>query len=310
LREPWSRASLERLATLLEHAECRFAAPMVAHTSFQIGGPADLLVCVTTQADLERALDYCAGERVPWMLLGRGTNLLVRDGGVRGVVLTLGGELGTYRFDGNTATAGAGAPLGALARAAGNRGLAGLEFACGIPGSVGGAVVMNAGAYHGQFSDVVASVTVVGAGQAPCRLDRHELEFGYRWSSLQQGMAVVLEAKCELRPGDPVALGAIMAELDAKRRAKQPVGLPSAGSVFKRPPGHYASHLIEAAGCKGRRRGGAQVSPLHAGFIVNTGNATSQDVLALMAEVQAAVYARSGIMLEPEIKIIGEDLDE
>lgn len=310
MQELASRASLERLVALLEHSVCTFDAPMAQHTSFQIGGPADLLVCATTRADLQRTLDYCAGERVPWVLLGRGTNVLVRDGGVRGVVLTLGEELATYQFTGNTATAGGGASLISLARDAAARGLAGLEFACGIPGSVGGAVVMNAGAYHGQVSDVVAWVTVTNAGDAPCRLDRGELEFGYRWSSLQERPVVVLEVGCELRPGAPAALEAVMAELDAQRRTKQPLGLPSAGSVFRRPPGDYASRLIEAAGCKGRRRGGAQVSPLHAGFIVNTGRATARDVLALMEEVKAAVHARSGIALEPEIKIIGEDADE
>lgn len=310
MRERVSRATLERLTRILERAECRFGEPLARHTSFQVGGPADLWVCVNTRAGLQQALDYCACEGIPWILLGGGTNVLVRDGGVRGVVLTLRQELATYRFAGNTVTAGAGAALSALARDAAARGLAGLEFACGIPGSVGGAVVMNAGAYHGQLSDVVAWATVTRPGHQLRRLDRDQLEFGYRWSSLQEQPAVVLEVGCELRPGDPAALEAVMADLDTRRREKQPVDLPSAGSVFKRPPGHYASRLIEEAGYKGRRRGGAQVSPLHAGFIVNTGGATARDVLGLMEEVQAAVYALSGIMLEPEIKIIGEEWDE
>ncbi|MEW6524998.1 MAG: UDP-N-acetylmuramate dehydrogenase [Bacillota bacterium] len=304
------RERLESLVKILEHADVWFDEPLWRHTSFQIGGPADLFVSVTTLPDLAAALDFCACHQVPWVLLGRGTNVLVKDGGVRAVVLTLGGELATYNFHGHSATAGGGACLGKLARAAASAGLGGLEFASGIPGSVGGAVVMNAGAYNGQLADVVSWVTVVSPGQEPRRLDRAELEFDYRWSSLQERRVVVTEVGIELRPGDPAALLATIDELDARRRSRQPLDLPSGGSTFKRPPGHYAAQLIEEAGLKGRRRGGAQVSPVHAGFIVNTGGATAQDVLVLMEEVQKAVYTTAGVMLEPEIRIIGEDPDD
>ncbi|HCW52017.1 MAG TPA: hypothetical protein DGR79_08175 [Clostridiales bacterium] len=294
-------------------------APMREHTSFRIGGPVDYLVTVGSRSELAGVLGCCRRARVPYLILGRGTNLLVRDGGFRGVAVRLDGAFLDLEWEGRRVEAGAAVSLADLARECGRRGLSGLEFAVGIPGSVGGAVVMNAGAYGRSVSDVLESVEILRtrepgggptggpAGGEVARVPAAGLGFGYRRSRVQDEGWVVLSARFELVPGDPAAIRALEEEFTRRRRERQPLDLPSAGSVFKRPPGHYAGRLIEEAGLKGLRVGDAQVSEKHVGFIVNLDQATARDVLELIRRIQQAVFERSGIMLEPEIKIVGED---
>lgn len=297
---------LVRLAASLPPGRVRLAEPLAPYTTFRIGGPADALVLPENIAELQSVLRYCADCGLPVFILGRGSNLLVRDKGVRGVVVKLAGEFTRTEVSGTAVTAGAGVPLAETARLAWRHGLGGMEFAHGIPGTVGGAVVMNAGAYDGEMKDIVTGAKVVDR-QGNCReIDQAELSFGYRHSALQGDDLIVAMVALNLYPADPDAIQAKMDELAARRRAKQPLDLPSAGSTFRRPPGYYAGTLIDQAGLKGRRVGDAQVSELHAGFIVNRGQATAADVLALIAIVQAEVRQQFGVMLEPELKIVGE----
>jgi len=284
---------------------------MRLHTSFRIGGPADFLVTVVSVSELARLLTLCRAEGVPVLVIGRGTNLLVRDGGIRGVVVRLAGEFLEVRFGDRRAVAGAAVGLGELAWECGRRGLAGLEFAEGIPGSVGGAVVMNAGAYGREMKDVVESAGVIRPGSdTPEVAAAAELGFRYRGSRLQDEGWTVTWACFRLDSDDRAAIERRMEELAARRRMKQPLDLPSAGSVFKRPPGYYAGTLIERSGCRGLRVGDAQVSELHAGFIVNLGRATARDVLTLIGLVRERVLTETGVALEPEIRIVGEDLPD
>lgn len=242
------------------------------------------------------------------VILGNGTNLLVRDGGYEGVVLRLGSGFTGIRREGNFLTAGAAAPLSKIAKEAAQNGLSGLAFAAGIPASAGGAVFMNAGAYGGEMKDVVKSVRMISRdGLREAILSGDELEFSYRTSALRKSGDIVTEVTFELTPGDPEAIAAEMRELAERRNAKQPLAYPSAGSFFKRPQGHFAGALIEEAGLKGLSVGGAQVSALHAGFIINKGGASAGDVLALMRLVQNIVRDRSGVELVPEVQIIGRD---
>lgn len=291
----------------LQLKEYFFDLPMSKITSFRVGGPADLVVEAATPGELATAIEYCRREGIPWLLVGKGTNLLVRDGGIRGVVVRLGRGFQEIKVWENKILAGAAVPLSRLAETAAAASLAGLEFASGIPGSVGGAVFMNAGAYDGEMSQVVREVTAFLPGQGLVRFKGDDLCFGYRRSCLQNRKAIALAVQFQLRPGDKEEIFAKMADLTARREAKQPLEMPSAGSVFKRPPGHFAGGLIEAAGLKGLKVGGAQVSPKHAGFIVNTGTATAKDVLQLIATVQKRVFEHSGLWLETEVRVVGED---
>jgi len=306
------------------------------HTSFRIGGPADFLITVESVLELARLVSCCRRHGVPFLILGRGTNLLVRDGGIRGVVVKLAGEFLRTEFSDTRVEAGAAVGLSDLARECGDRGLSGLEFAGGIPGSLGGAVIMNAGAYGREMKDVVESAQVLrpedagpggaagdtipgavgdaapgavagGEVPAPVTLPAAELELGYRTSRPQREGWVVLSARLRLEPGDPDEIRRLEEDYSDRRRSRQPLDIPSAGSAFKRPPGHYAGKLIEDAGLRGLRVGNAQVSEKHVGFIVNLGRATAADVLSLMEEVRAAVYRNSGVRLEPEIRVVGED---
>ncbi|MBR1496621.1 MAG: UDP-N-acetylmuramate dehydrogenase [Oscillospiraceae bacterium] len=279
--------------------------PMSRHCSFRTGGPAEVFAEPSSPEELAalRALLWSLGEE--GVVIGRGTNLLVRDGGVRGAVIHIGEGFGSLVREGETLRAGAGLSLARLAGAARDWGLAGLEFAHGIPGSLGGAVLMNAGAYGGEMKDAVVSVSYLDE-----RGERRETEepgFAYRRSRFSGGGEIVLGAALRLEPGDPAEISARMRALAEKRAASQPLDLPSAGSTFKRPAAGYAAALIDAAGLKGCRVGGAMVSAKHAGFVVNAGGATSGDILALMAHIQEEVERRFGVSLEPEVKIIGAD---
>lgn len=282
--------------------------PMSRHTSFRVGGPVDALVCPGAAGEIAAVLDWCRRREIPRLIMGNGTNLLIRDGGFRGVVVKLSERFRGVSVSGNRVTAQAGASLAAVARAARRASLSGLEFAAGIPGTVGGAVAMNAGAYGGAMADVTGWAEVLDAGGEVRRIDGRDMGFGYRRSRLQDEEMTALSVELELIPGDGAGIQARMDELAARRMETQPLTLPSAGSVFKRPPGGYAGRLVEEAGLKGARVGGAQVSPKHAGFIVNLGGATAADILTLMDRVAGAVERRTGIRLEPEVRILGEDV--
>lgn len=285
----------------------KFDEPMSRLTSFKIGGPADLLVEPETPEELAGIVEYCLEYDIPWIFLGRGSNLLVRDKGVRGVAIRLGKGFCYTKVEGTRMWAGAATPLSTVAEVAAGHSLSGLEFASGIPGSVGGAVFMNAGAYEGEMCQVVVETKLYKPGEGFLTLKKEELCFGYRRSRLQQEKLIALQVTMELSPGEESAVREKMADYNNRRRSKQPLELPSAGSVFKRPEGHYAGRLIEEAGLKGARIGDAQVSEKHAGFIVNLGKATARDVLALIALVREEVFKKFGVSLEPEVRVIGEE---
>lgn len=297
----------ETLIAEVKPERFRYDEPLAGYTSFRIGGPADLLVEVNTRAELAKLISYCERMAIPWFFLGRGTNVLVDDTGLRGVALRFGPDFARITVDGVCLRAGAAAPLALVAETAARHGLSGLEFASGIPGSLGGGVFMNAGSYGGEMKDVVVAAEVYQPGIGFVTFSRDEMAFGYRTSILQKTGGILVEALLQLTPGDETAIRAEMKRLNAQRRAKQPLDYPSAGSVFKRPAGAFAGQLIEEAGLKGRRIGQAQVSPKHAGFIVNLGGATARDVLALIEEIQTIVFQRTGYRLEPEIRILGRE---
>ena len=299
---------LKELAQRVPQAVARFGEPLKEHTSFAVGGPCDLMLVLGTVEELEEALGYCHEQQLPWFLLGKGSNLLVPDNGVRMVVIKLAGEFTDFHIDaGGRVLAGAAVSLAVVARACAAAGWKGLEFAAGIPGSLGGGVIMNAGAYEGQMSDVVQRVEVLSPGQTSRWLEATDLAYTYRKSKLQDQGLVVTRVEMVLSRGKACELLDHIEELESRRWQKQPLELPSAGSFFKRPQGHYAAALIEKAGLKGIRVGGAQVSPLHAGFIVNAGDATAGDILALMERVKAEVYDQFGVVLEPEVRILKEE---
>lgn len=282
-------------------------APMARYTTFQVGGPADLLVFPTTKEALVPCLRQLAAEHIPAMVMGNGSNLLVRDGGIRGAVVSLS-RMCAIRAEGELLLAEAGAKLSQVCAAALQHGLTGLEFAGGIPGSVGGGVYMNAGAYGGELSQVVRRVTLLDEqGHLRC-VPQEQMAFGYRRSLCMEQPYTVVECEFALHRGDVAQARQYLRELNRRRREKQPLEYPSAGSTFKRPEGHYAGALIEEAGLKGVSVGGAAVSEKHAGFIVNTGQATARDVLQLIELVQRAVLEHSGVALSPEVRIVGEDL--
>jgi len=275
-------------------------APLAPMTTWRIGGPAELLATPADEADVLRAVRWAAASELPWRVLGNGSNLLVADAGVSGLVLRLRRTLDTITIDGSRVVAGAGASLPAVARAAAGAGLAGIEFGAGIPGGVGGAIVMNAGWHEFEIGNVVAGVRTLEAGGDVVRHAREACGFAYRQSAFRGGRGIVLAAELALRPDDPAAVNERLLRFSEGRKANQPTELPSCGSVFLKPPGDFAGRLIEAAGLKGRRVGGIQVSEKHANFFVNLGGGTEADVLALVSEVESAVLAASGVTLTRE----------
>lgn len=280
--------------------------PMSLHTTWRVGGPADLFIEPADGEDLARALCLLAAVRCPWLTVGAGSNLLVKDGGIRGAVLHLT-RLRRFEIDdAGRVTAGAGLPLMSLIRATIERGLAGLEGLAGIPGTVGGGVVMNAGAGGQQLADVVEAATLVGPEGAEV-WSRERLAFGYRSSAVEAGQ-VITEARLRLRPGDPRQLAEAFAGRLAERAAAQRVGGPNAGSVFKNPSGASAWSLIDAAGLRGAVEGSARVAERHSNFIVTTNTACAGDLLRLIERIRDRVRGQSGIELETEVKIVGEDL--
>ena len=278
--------------------------PLSRHTTFQIGGPAAVFCRPETPAQLLRTLELCREHGVRSYLLGNGSNTLFSDAGFDGAVVCTVEMKRPVTVSGNVLRAAAGAPLGAVCRKAQQAGLAGLAFAFGIPGTVGGAVYMNAGAYGGELKQVLRRVTFLDRALRLDSLPVQELALGYRTSRFETGGGVILEAEFSLAPGDPAAIEAEMQELMARRREKQPLELPSAGSTFKRPQGAFAGALIEQSGLRGFAVGGAAVSTKHCGFVVNTGGATCADVVALTEEVARIVYEKTGYRLEREIRVV------
>lgn len=280
--------------------------PMRRHTTFLVGGPADLFITPAGPAELAKALSLCRKAEVPYIVIGNGSNLLVSDSGVRGAVIRTGHAMSIVETEGCVVRAQAGASLSLIAAKAKAAGLAGFEFASGIPGSLGGAIVMNAGAYGGEMAQVVSSVTVLTADGTFKEIPAADMDFGYRKSCVPENGYTVISASLRLTPGDSRHIGERMDELAAARRSKQPLEYPSAGSTFKRPAGNFAGKLIMETGLAGFSVGGACVSPKHCGFVINTGGASAQDIYTLCMEVRRAVFERTGIMLELEVRTLGE----
>lgn len=280
--------------------------PMWKHTTFRVGGSADCLLFPASVQEVQRIVALTKRYALPLTVLGNGSNVLVRDKGIRGVVMAFGKPFAHIRHEGERLFLGAGTLLSVAAQYAADHGLDGLAFAAGIPGSVGGAVFMNAGAYDGEMKDVVSRMEAVdGAGQI-VTYRGEEADFGYRRSMFQENGHILTSVELTLARGDAGAIRQKMAALYARRREKQPLEYPSAGSTFKRPAGHFAGTLIDETGLKGLSVGDAQVSEKHAGFIINRGHATAQDILMLMEEVKRRVFLAHGVALVSEVRIIGE----
>ncbi len=301
-----SKALIDFLKTVVPAENIHQEEPMAGHTTFRVGGPAEVLVSVEKRGQLEKVIRYLNLAGWPYFLLGKGSNLLVGDRGYRGVIITLAGEFSEVRVEGDRVTAGAAASLSQAARAAMEDGLTGLEFASGIPGSVGGGVRMNAGAYGGEMSQIVESVQVMYTDGNVLTLNQETMEFGYRSSVLRDRPYVVTEVCMKLEKGVREEIADRMNDLASRRREKQPLEYASAGSTFKRPEGNFAGKLIMESGLAGARVGGAKVSEKHCGFVINDGTATAADVAALISKVVDTVKERSGIRLEPEVIFLGD----
>ena len=300
-----SAAVIEALKEIVPVDKVLLQEPMKLHTTFRIGGPADCLVYLENEEQLCKIQKYLRLVDVPYTVIGNGSNLLVSDQGYAGIVLVVGKQYEPDRSEGLLSGGrgrGTDEPGGQKQRK--EHGLTGLEFAAGIPGTIGGGAVMNAGAYDGEMSQVVTTVTVVNRNGEIMELDNSTMEYGYRTSVIQNQSFVVTKVTFRLQPGDPEQIAAKMEELAIRRREKQPLEYPSAGSTFKRPEGHFAGQLIMEAGLRGYSVGGAKVSEKHCGFIINTGNATAEDVKDVIWEVQRRVKERFHVELEPEIKFL------
>ncbi|MGN0426247.1 MAG: UDP-N-acetylmuramate dehydrogenase [Agathobacter sp.] len=296
---------LEHLKQVIPEESIRLNEPMKNHTTFRIGGNADYFVSVNRE-QLPQILAIAKGDEVSVTIIGNGSNLLVKDGGIRGLVVEIGKDMEEIQIHGNCITAGAGALLSKIARAAADAGLSGLEFASGIPGSLGGAVVMNAGAYGGEMKQVLVSAKVLDKNGEEKILSNEELDLSYRHSCIEEKGYIVVEATIRLNPKEKEQIFAEMEDIRKRRLEKQPLEFPSAGSTFKRPEGYFAGKLIQDSGLSGYSVGGAQVSEKHNGFVINKGNATAQDVLTLIENVKKEVYRQFQVELVPEVKIIGE----
>lgn len=281
--------------------------PMKNHTSFKIGGPADILLIPKEIEQISQAVTLCKELDVDYFIMGNGSNLLVSDKGIRGVVIKISENLNDVKVEGNKIIAQSGILLSKLSKVALKHSLTGLEFASGIPGSLGGAITMNAGAYGGEMKDVVTLVRCIDENGEIIEFTNEQMKFGYRSSIIDERELIVIEVEMELKKGNYEDIKNYMDELTQKRTSKQPLNLPSAGSTFKRPEGYYAGKLIEDAGLRGLRFGDAQVSEKHCGFVVNLGNATCNDVLNLIKVIQKTVRDKFGVELKTEVKIIGEE---
>ena len=297
---------LTKLEELIGKGHVLYDDPMKKHTTFRVGGPARALVEPGSAEDVKSVVEFCKSEQIPYYIVGNGSNLLVGDKGFRGAIIQLYKSMGTFQVEGNQITAQAGCSLAQIANAALDAALTGFEFAAGIPGTLGGAVVMNAGAYGGEMKDVLASVRVMTEEGEIMELPAEELGLGYRTSIIPEKRYIVLGAVISLTEGKKEEIKAQIDDLRQKRVSKQPLEYPSAGSTFKRPEGYFAGKLIQDSGLKGFTVGGAQVSEKHSGFVINKGNATAADVMELIRQVTAKVKEDTGVTMEPEVKQIGE----
>ena len=279
---------------------------MKNHTTFKIGGSADVFVDAESAEEISDIIKYCKNNGIPYMVIGNGSNMLVSDKGIRGVVIKVGAKMNGISVDGETVTAGAGARLSAVANEALKAGLSGFETLSGIPGMLGGAIYMNAGAYGGEMKDVLESVTYIDAEGEMKTAEKDKLDLSYRHSMFEDSGFVIVSAVMRLKKGNYEDIKASMLDYNKRRADKQPLSMPSAGSTFKRPEGHFAGKLIQDSGLMGYTIGGAQVSDVHAGFLVNKGGATAEDVMRLIEYVQKTVTEKFGVQLEPEVRLIGE----
>lgn len=301
-KEQW----LTDLRGFLADDHVKMDEPLHLHTLTKMGGPADIFVTPTTEDETAFTVKYAYKNNIPLLLLGNGSNMVVRDGGFRGIVLTLK-SLQAIRIEGTKVYAQGGANIKKVSKTVAAKQLTGFEFACGIPGSIGGAMAMNAGAYGGEIKDIIKQATVLSKEGDKLVLSKEDLALGYRKSIITKKGFYVLSAEFELEVGKQTVIDAKMSELTYQRETKQPLEFPSAGSVFKRPPGNFAGKLIQDSGLQGRGFGGAEVSTKHAGFIVNKNNASANDYIQTIEMVKAAVHEKFGIDLELEVKIVGED---
>ena len=297
---------IERFSNLLGNEKVRINEPMNRHTTFRIGGPADYFLLPSSSEEVKGILEICKEESLQYFILGNGSNLLVSDEGYRGVIIQLYRNYGGLTVEGTEIRAGAGVLLSQIAAAARNESLTGFEFAGGIPGTLGGAVVMNAGAYGGELKDVLKEAVVMDREGNIFTVPVEKLAMGYRTSLVKTAGYLVLEVVISLKKGSQEEICDTMKDLADRRISKQPLEYPSAGSTFKRPEGYFAGKLIMDAGLRGYQVGGAQVSEKHCGFVINKGNATAADVCRLMADVQAKVQEQFGVTLEPEVKFLGD----
>lgn len=293
------------LQNLLEPEQCCRQEAMSSHITFRVGGPAEYYVRPKRE-QISSVLSLCKEFQMPWMVIGNGSNLLVGDKGIPGVVIEIGKQMDKITVTGNKITAEAGALLSVTACCAADHGLTGMEFASGIPGSIGGAVVMNAGAYGGEMKHVLKKAVVLTLEGAEKELTLEELDLGYRHSCILKNHYIVLEAEIQLEEGEEEKIRQRMTELRQQRNKKQPLEYPSAGSTFKRPEGYFAGKLIQDTGLQGYQVGGAQVSEKHCGFVINREQATAAEVRQLISDVQDRVEEKFGVRLEPEVKFIGE----
>ena len=301
-----SQKLYEELKNIIPEERIKADEPMKLHTTFRIGGPAKYFVIPETKEEVKEIIACCKNADMPYYILGNGSNLLVSDKGYEGVVIQIFKNMNQITLDGDTITSQAGAILSSVANKALDAGLTGFEFAAGIPGTLGGACVMNAGAYGGEMKDVLVSVTVLTPEGDFLTIPKEELELGYRTSIIAKKNYIVLEAKIKLTKGEKEAIKARMDELKVQRMTKQPLEYPSAGSTFKRPVGYFAGKLIQDAGLRGFQVGGAQVSEKHCGFVINKDQATAADVAELMRQVSLKVKEQFGVELEAEVKRLGE----
>ena len=296
----------KKLLSILKEEQVKKDEPMKSHTTFRVGGPADYFVTPQTAEEVAKVIETCTQEKVPYYIVGNGSNLLVSDKGYEGVIIQIYKQMNQVKVEGAQIHAQAGALLSMIAKRALDAELTGFEFAAGIPGTLGGACIMNAGAYGGEMKDVLKSVTVLtGKGEVKT-LAKEELELGYRTSVIAKKGYIVLEAVLELQKGEKEKIQAVMDDLKERRVTKQPLEYPSAGSTFKRPEGYFAGKLIQDAGLRGFQVGGAQVSEKHCGFVINKDQATASDVMNLMNQVSDKVYEEFGVRLQPEVKRLGE----
>lgn len=296
----------DELKKIVSEEKIKVDEPMKSHTTFRVGGPAAFFVAPETKEEIKAIVECCKEQAMPYYIVGNGSNLLVSDKGYEGVIIQIFKAMNQITVDGEMITAQAGALLSAVASRALDTELTGFEFAAGIPGTLGGACVMNAGAYGGEMKDVLENVTVLTEDGEFVTLAKEKLELGYRTSVIAKKGYIVVEAEIRLKKGNPAEIKAYMDELREKRVSKQPLEYPSAGSTFKRPEGYFAGKLIQDADLRGFQVGGAQVSEKHCGFVINKDNATASDVVELMRQVSQKVEEKFGVTLEPEVKRLGE----